>query len=91
MKMFSLIATIKKLGQQSSLLLLSKCTKSLIKNGVNDFLFQPFWIFLTLAVVIFVLINIFDVISAKSCCITGLLDKDVSSFVHFLSTHLLIH
>ena len=37
MEMFSLIATIKKLGQQSSLLLLSKCTKSLIKNGVNDF------------------------------------------------------
>ena len=40
MEMFSLIATIKKLGQQSSLLLLSKCTKSLIKIGVNDFLFQ---------------------------------------------------
>ena len=39
MEMFSLIATIKKLGQQSSLLLLSKCTKSLIKIGVNNFLF----------------------------------------------------
>ena len=90
MEMFSLIATIKKLGQQSSLLLFSKSTKSLIRNWGKWLLGSSFIDFLDTSRVIFVCMYISIewkgdlMLYEKSCCITGLLDKDVSSFVHFL-------